>query len=488
MGFCVTFGALFAKVMRVYRLFTGWIVDDDYSGHHRSSSQGKPHHGDEIHKRRLRVTLIETLVVTGGVLLLDVTVLTTWTVVDPLQWQRNTIVQTQFGESLESEAYCSSDSVLVFATILGGIHLALLGIASYMCYRAKDIPTNFSDGKYVALSIVSKLQILVVGIPILVIVGHDPPTSFFGRSVIIWMNNLVVVLLVFGNLIYQVHFAPIDCKNSGADIGKVLSLYRESGKGKKKKTVNTRKETPANEKQLQQAMMASSSSSSSSSSVSRESISDSSDPSTPAAEQNPIRFPRGIMSSLSFESNVSKKSVSWGVAQAFSETETIEEISIGDIEDHRTLDRFESNSIQGAPQRPQRTARKHSEDNVPRKPRRQDRHSSRHSDSLARDRGRRPSADSLPDIPSRLPSIIEPNDKDEEEDLFYLVGESTTSESSPVSHPRRTSINDPTDEYSEEFQKIPCPICERASSDSSPIPPPRFPSVVEPNDDSLGHW
>ena len=52
----------------------------------------------------------------------------------------------------------------------------------------------------------SNLQIFIVGLPILIIVGQDPVSSFFVRSVIIWMNDFVVVTLIFGNLIYSVHF------------------------------------------------------------------------------------------------------------------------------------------------------------------------------------------------------------------------------------------------------------------------------------------
>ena len=52
---------------------------------------------------------------------------------------------------------------------------------------------------------ISNLQIFMVGVPILIILGTDPQASFFVRSVIIWMNDLAVVTLIFGNLMYSVH-------------------------------------------------------------------------------------------------------------------------------------------------------------------------------------------------------------------------------------------------------------------------------------------
>ena len=56
-----------------------------------------------------------------------------------------------------------------------------------------------------SIAMISNLQIFIVGVPILIILGSDPQSSFFVRSVIIWMNDLAVVTLIFGNLMYSVH-------------------------------------------------------------------------------------------------------------------------------------------------------------------------------------------------------------------------------------------------------------------------------------------
>lgn len=44
-------------------------------------------------------------------------------------------------------------------------------------------------------------------VPVLIIVGGDPAASFFVRSVIIWMNDLVVVALIFCPLMHSVHLS-----------------------------------------------------------------------------------------------------------------------------------------------------------------------------------------------------------------------------------------------------------------------------------------
>ena len=196
-GFSVTFGTLFAKIRRVYVIF-------------KSAAD----------MRRNVVTWQETLSVMGAVLLVDVTILIVWTISDPLEWERTIISADQFGDPLVSEGHCTSEHWTAFGGAIAALHLILLGVACYMCYVSRDIPTNFSEGKYVSIAMVSNLQIFVVGVPILIILGADPQSSFFVRSVIIWMNDLAIVTLIFGNLICNVHWS--NEANSEEDITKAV--------------------------------------------------------------------------------------------------------------------------------------------------------------------------------------------------------------------------------------------------------------------------
>ena len=135
-SFCITFGSLFAKMRRVHILF-------------------------EAANSMVRVTATgkETLMVVGGALLVDVIILSVWTAVDPLQWYRHSLSEDKFGVPLASEGYCVSDSWAVFVSIIAVYHFALLSMASWICYLSRDIPTKFSEGKYVSIAIVSNMQV-----------------------------------------------------------------------------------------------------------------------------------------------------------------------------------------------------------------------------------------------------------------------------------------------------------------------------------------
>ena len=50
------------------------------------------------------------------------------------------------------------------------------------------------------------LPVLAFKVPVLIIVKGDPAGRIFVSSVIVWMNDLAVVTLIFGNLMQSVHF------------------------------------------------------------------------------------------------------------------------------------------------------------------------------------------------------------------------------------------------------------------------------------------
>eukprot|EP00566_Odontella_aurita_P007167 CAMPEP_0113567734 /NCGR_PEP_ID=MMETSP0015_2-20120614/23442_1 /TAXON_ID=2838 /ORGANISM="Odontella" /LENGTH=737 /DNA_ID=CAMNT_0000470165 /DNA_START=104 /DNA_END=2317 /DNA_ORIENTATION=+ /assembly_acc=CAM_ASM_000160 len=180
-GFCITYGTLFAKIRRVHRLF-------------RASAR----------MVRARVTAKDTLLQIGSVLFIDVIILSVWTGVDQLYWERTVLMTDVYRNPLSSQGYCTSDHWPVFVGLIATLHFGLLAVACYMCYVTRHIPAKFSEGQYLSLVMLSNLQIFLIGIPVLVIAGTDPASSFFVRSAIIFINNLVVLGLIFGNLIYSV--------------------------------------------------------------------------------------------------------------------------------------------------------------------------------------------------------------------------------------------------------------------------------------------
>lgn len=179
-GFCVTFGTLFAKIRRVYLIFIRKLVyqpsttttaassarfQSMASNSNRSSFSATSQGGSilSVARRNSSVSFLETLMVIGVVTAVDVAILTVWTLSDPLEWERTVTVMDQFGVALESEGRCTSDSWYIFTPLIGALHLCLMATACYLCFKARQIPTTFQEGKYVAIAMASNFQIFLVG-------------------------------------------------------------------------------------------------------------------------------------------------------------------------------------------------------------------------------------------------------------------------------------------------------------------------------------
>ncbi|KAL7534384.1 hypothetical protein ACHAXR_005838 [Thalassiosira sp. AJA248-18] len=158
-GFSMTFGALYAKIFRVYMLFQAAAVT-----------------------RRITVTKLDTLKWVCLIMCVDIIICTVWTVVDPMEWTRSIVATDIFGEPLESVGYCTSSSWKIFASLIACWHLALLFRACFLCYQTRHISTSFAESNYLAVAMISHLQIFAISIPILVIVGADPKSSLFIRG------------------------------------------------------------------------------------------------------------------------------------------------------------------------------------------------------------------------------------------------------------------------------------------------------------------
>jgi len=218
-GFSITFGTLFAKIRHVYKLYKAAVTVDV--------------------EECLAPSQQEIFGIVGGILLLDITILLVWTIVDPLEWQRTVETVDKFGYPLSSTGQCICDDWVIFAGIIGSLHLALMLLAVGMCYVSRKIPTQLSESKYLGIAMFSNLQIFVIGLPILVIVGSDPPTSFFVRSSIIWMNDLVVVTVIFGNLMIKRYLESVKVTERDEELEQIA---RQNYEQKREAAVMDRKE------------------------------------------------------------------------------------------------------------------------------------------------------------------------------------------------------------------------------------------------------
>jgi hypothetical protein len=178
LGFVFSFSALFAKVTRIAKIF----------GNKKLA--------------KVTITALDMIKPIIGMLVLDGIILLLWSMDEKgkLIWMRIAESEDQYGNPESSNGMCTSidgGAAWLYAGIILGIHVCTLLYGNYMCYKARNAGTAFSESKYVGIAMVSNLQILALGLPILIIVYDNPTTNYFVRAGIIFMNDFGVMMLIF---------------------------------------------------------------------------------------------------------------------------------------------------------------------------------------------------------------------------------------------------------------------------------------------------
>jgi len=135
----------------------------------------------------------------AAILVLDLAILVWWTLDDKaaLKWVRLPKTVDTFGNVLESTGLCRSESPWLQGGLILALHFSVLVYGNYMCYKSRHAGTAFSESKYVFMCMVSNLQIMALGVPMLIMVYDNPVSNYFMRTAIIFMNDVGVMCLIF---------------------------------------------------------------------------------------------------------------------------------------------------------------------------------------------------------------------------------------------------------------------------------------------------
>lgn len=181
-GFALTFGSLLTKINRIRSIFAANSVR--ITKHHRVRVQD--------------VIIWVVIAVCAEALLLLV-----WTAVSPLKYVRECDEYDVLGSGtcIESSAGCKDThgnlSLVVFIPIIAAGHLIVLLTACYFSYLIRKINTEFQEGHWIAMCVLSQLQVNLLGGTVLLLLSGNPTTGILIRITVTFLNNASVVMLLF---------------------------------------------------------------------------------------------------------------------------------------------------------------------------------------------------------------------------------------------------------------------------------------------------
>ena len=136
-----------------------------------------------------------------------------WNIIDPLVW-----VRTEPNDDYESKGYCEAEgkTYIVFLVLIAIVNASALVLANVEAFRARNVSSEFSEALYVMMTMVSLLQALVIGIPLLILVRENTVASYFVWSGLIFVVTMAIIGLMFVPKIVMVRNRAMD---SGSAVG-----------------------------------------------------------------------------------------------------------------------------------------------------------------------------------------------------------------------------------------------------------------------------
>jgi hypothetical protein len=176
-GFSMTFAALFSKT---------WRINSVYANAKKC--------------RRVTIRVKDALLPFATFTVLNIVILVTWTIVAPLKWERIIEAEDMFGQPLESRGTCfssvyyrDSTAETTFLCLLGAVNVMALLCSNYQSYRARALPSEYNETLYLAMTNLVILEGLVLGAPILSLVGSDPASFMLINSLLVSIICLAVL-------------------------------------------------------------------------------------------------------------------------------------------------------------------------------------------------------------------------------------------------------------------------------------------------------
>jgi ABC-type branched-subunit amino acid transport system substrate-binding protein len=157
------------------------------------------HHS--VKMRRKNVAVKDVIYPFVLVTIVNVALLISWTAAAPLTWIRSDLKNfDKYGRSVESVGRCgynATEAQKYFVGTLFAVNLIYVIIGNYQTYRTRMMPAEFNETSYIGLSMLSVLESLLIGVPIIFLSKERPMVDLVVRSILVTLLCFAILLPLF---------------------------------------------------------------------------------------------------------------------------------------------------------------------------------------------------------------------------------------------------------------------------------------------------
>ena len=175
-GWTIIFSALFAKAWRINHVVRASQIC-----------------------RRVVITKWDVLKPFALLLVANVVILICWTLIDPLVYVTvDAPGVDEWNRVIETYGFCESrGSALPYIIPLAVLNIGLLILANYQAFQARNLEKEYHESQYIFIAMVSLLQLVVIGAPILLLVRDTPLAWYLTIASMIFFISHGILLLIF---------------------------------------------------------------------------------------------------------------------------------------------------------------------------------------------------------------------------------------------------------------------------------------------------
>ena len=205
-GFTVAFSAIFSKLMRINKMVANLRAF-----------------------RRVRIMEHDVLGPFIVLFILNVSIMTAWTIIDPLKWVRI----PHDDQPWNSYGACrgsNSKAAAGFWSAIGVINLGSLTLACYQAYLSRKLSDDYSESKSIGFAIFSWFQLSVVGIPVLVLLDDGNVAKHALQVFLLFAVCMSLLLSIFVPIIKHYQKVEYQIRHGGPD-RRLTDSLRVTGMG-----------------------------------------------------------------------------------------------------------------------------------------------------------------------------------------------------------------------------------------------------------------
>ncbi|EDV23717.1 uncharacterized protein TRIADDRAFT_26726 [Trichoplax adhaerens] len=180
-GFTFMFGSIFAKTYRVHKIFTS----------------GK---ANKVVRAVMKDTYLFGLI--GILLLMDITILTAWQIIDPMYLKiLNLTAESSPNQDvvrLPQIWLCDSNNKVTWLIALFVLKGTVVMVAVFFAWETRKVTVAaLNDSQYIGMAVYNVVILGIVGVPVIIILADQINPTFALTSGFIVFGNTVVLCLVF---------------------------------------------------------------------------------------------------------------------------------------------------------------------------------------------------------------------------------------------------------------------------------------------------